>query len=155
MSDAAFNGAVDMAALLQASTGKAGIKMEVKKEAADGFWSNVWLKGPFVASYWGGRAAATQMLSTAFQAGANWNETHWNDAKFEKLLSQAKSETDEAKRKPMIWSLQEILSTQGGALIPAFKDWVQASNKKVGGLTPHGGFDMDNGLICEKGWMKA
>lgn len=154
-SDAAFNGAVDMATLLQASCAKADIKMDVKKEPADGFWANVWLKGAFVGSYWGGRAAATQMLAVAYKAGANWNETHWNDAKFEKLLAEARAEIDEAKRKPMIWSLQEILSTQGGALIPAFKDWVQASNKKVGGLTPHGGFDMDNGLICEKGWMKA
>src|SRR5208283_5125373 len=54
-SDAAFNGAVDMATLLQADAAKAGIKLEVKKEPADGFWDNVWLKGPFVESYWGGR----------------------------------------------------------------------------------------------------
>ena len=44
-SDAAFNGAVDMATLLQASAAKAGIKIDVKKEPADGFWDNVWLKG--------------------------------------------------------------------------------------------------------------
>lgn len=154
-SEAAFNGATDMATLLQASVGKAGIKMDVKKEAADGFWANVWLKGPFVGSYWGGRAAATQMMAIAYKAGANWNETHWNDAKFEKLLADSRSETNEAKRKTYIWAMQEMLSTQGGALIPAFKDWVTANTKKVGGITPHGGFDMDNGLVCEKAWMKA
>ena len=55
-SDAAFNGAVDMATLVQADAAKAGIRMDVKKEPADGFWDNVWLKGPFVESYWGGRA---------------------------------------------------------------------------------------------------
>ena len=154
-SEAAFNGAVNMGALLQASTSKAGIKMDVKAEPADGFWSNVWLKGPFVGSYWGGRAAATQMLGVCYKAGANWNETHWNDAKFEKLLGDARAETDEAKRKKYIWDCQEILSTQGGALIPAFKDWVSANTKKVGGITPHSGFDMDNGLVCEKAWMKA
>ena len=65
-SDAAFNGAVDEGALLQASAAKAGIKVDLKKEPADGFWDNVWLKGAFVSSYWGGRAAATQMLSVAF-----------------------------------------------------------------------------------------
>ena len=67
-SDAAFNGAVDEGALLQASASKAGIKVDLKKEPADGFWDNVWLKGAFVSSYWGGRAAATQMLSVAFAA---------------------------------------------------------------------------------------
>lgn len=155
VSDAAFNGAVSMGELVQNSCSKAGIKMDVKKEAADGFWSNVWLKGAFVASYWGGRAAATQMLATAYKAGANWNETHWNDAKFEQLLAGARAETSEEKRKPMIYDMQEILATQGGALIPAFKDWLDGYSKKVGGLTPHGGFDMDNGYVCEKAWMKA
>ena len=89
-SDAAFNGAVDQGALFQASAAKAGIKVDVKKEPADGFFDNVWLKGAFVGSYWGGRPAATQMLAVAFQAGAPWNETHWNDAKFEKLLADAR-----------------------------------------------------------------
>ena len=154
-SEAAFNGAVNMATLLQASCAQAGIKMDVKQEPADGFWSNVWLKGAFVGSYWGGRAAATQMLGVCYKAGANWNETHWNDAKFEKLLADARSETNEEKRKKYIWDCQEILSTQGGALIPAFRDWVQASAKKVGGISPHGGFDMDNGMVCEKAWIKA
>ena len=38
-----------------------------------------------------------------------------------------------------------MLNEQGGAIIPVFKDWLDAHNEKVGGHTPHGGFDMDNG----------
>jgi peptide/nickel transport system substrate-binding protein len=154
-SDAAFAGAVDMGTLLQASANKAGIKMQLKKEPADGFWDNVWLKGAFVSSYWGGRAAATRMLSVAFAAGAPWNETHWNNEKFEKLLADARGETDEAKRKPYIWEMQAMLNEQGGAIIPVFKDWLDAHLDKVGGHTPHGGFDMDNGYIMQKAWIKA
>jgi peptide/nickel transport system substrate-binding protein len=154
-SDAAFNGAVDMATLFQANAQAAGVKVDVKKEPGDGFWSNVWLKGAFVGSYWGGRAAATQMLAVAYKAGAPWNESAWNDATFEKLLADARAETDEAKRKGYIWSMQEILSTRGGAIIPVFRDWVQGVGKNVGGITPHGGFDMCNGYVCEKAWLKA
>ena len=154
VSDAAFNGAVDQGALFQASAAKAGIKVDLKKEPADGFFDNVWLKGPFVGSYWGGRPAATQMLAVAFQAGAPWNETHWNDPKFEKLLARARAETDEAKRKPHIWEMQAILNERGGALIPVFRDWLDGHSEKVGGHTPHGGFDMDNGWIMEKAWIK-
>jgi peptide/nickel transport system substrate-binding protein len=154
-SDAAFNGAVDEGALLQASAAKAGIKIDLKKEPADGFWDNVWLKGAFVSSYWGGRAAATQMLSVAYEANATWNETHWKNEKFEKLLADARSETDEAKRKPYIWEMQKMLNEDGGAIIPVFRDWLDAHNEKVGGHTPHGGFDMDNDLIMEKAWIKA
>ena len=92
---------------------KAGIKVDLKKEPADGFWDNVWLKGAFVSSYWGGRAAATQMLSVAYAANAPWNETHWNNEKFEKLLADARGETDEAKRKPYIWEMQAMLQRAG------------------------------------------
>ena len=155
VSDAAFNGAVDEGALFQASAAQAGIKVDLKKEPADGFWDNVWLKGAFVGSYWGGRAAATQMLSVAFAAGAPWNESHWKNDKFEKLLADARSETDEAKRKPYIWEMQKMLQEEGGAIIPVFRDWLDAHSDKVGGHTPHGGFDMDNGMIMEKAFLKA
>jgi len=155
VSDSVFNGAVDMAQLMQASCAAAGIKMDIKKEPADGFWDNVWLKGGYVASYWGGRAAATQMLDVAYGAKAPWNETHWNNEKFEKLLADARGEVDEAKRKPYIWEMQKMLHDDGGAIIPVFRDWLDAHHEKVGGHTPHGGFDMDNGYILEKAWIKA
>ena len=154
-SEAAFAGAVDMGTLVQSSGSKAGLKIELKKEPADGFWDNVWLKGAFVESYWGGRAAATQMLSVAYGAGAPWNETHWKNDKFEKLLADAKSETDEAKRKGYIWEMQAMLHEDGGAIIPVFRDWIDAHHDNVGGHTPHGGFDMDNGYILDKAFIKA
>jgi len=155
VSESVFNGAVDMAQLMQASCNAAGVKMDIKKEPADGFWDNVWLKGAYVASYWGGRAAATQMLDVAYGAKAPWNETHWKNEKFEKLLADARGEVDEAKRKPYIWEMQAMLHEEGGAIIPVFRDWLDAHNDKVGGHTPHGGFDMDNGYILEKAWLKA
>jgi peptide/nickel transport system substrate-binding protein len=154
-SDAAFNGAVDMAALFQQSAGKCGLKMDLKKEPADGFWDNVWLKGPCVTSYWGGRAAATQMLAVAYGPDAPWNESHYKDAKFDSLLTEARAEIDETKRKAMIWEMQALLHDGGSTIVPAFRDWLDGNSKKVGGHTPHGGFDMDNGMIAEKAWLKA
>jgi peptide/nickel transport system substrate-binding protein len=154
-SDAAFAGAVDMAILFQESAAKAGIKLDVKKEPADGFWDNVWLKGPCVTSYWGGRAAATQMLAVAYGPGAPWNESHYANPKFAELLTAARAETNEAKRKEQIWEMQALLHDDGATIVPAFRDWLDGNSKKIGGHTPHGGFDMDNGYIVEKAWIKA
>jgi peptide/nickel transport system substrate-binding protein len=154
-SDAAFDGAVNEGTLLQASAAKAGIKVEVKKEPADGFWDNVWLKAPFITSYWGGRPAATQMLGVAYKSDAPWNDTHWKNEKFDKLLADARMETGEAKRKEYIWAMQEMLHEDGGAVIPCFRDWLDAHSSKVGGHTPHAGFDFDNGRLAEKAWLKA
>ena len=154
-SEAAFNGAVDQGVLVQASAAKAGIKVDVKKVPADGFWSNVWLKAPFCESYWAGRPAATQMLAVAYKSDAPWNECAYKSAKFDGLLSSARSELDEAKRKTYIWDMQELLHTEGGNMVPAFRDWLDAHSSKVGGHTPHNGFDMDNGRFAEKAWLKA
>ena len=154
-SDAAFNGAIDMAILFRANAGKSAIPIEVATEPADGYFEKVWLKGQFVASYWAGRPAATQMLGLAYKSGAPWNETHWTNAQFDAMLTDAQAETDEAKRKSLIGDMQAMISGAGGSLIPCFRDWLDAHSKKVGGHTPHSGFDMDNGRIAEKAFMLA
>ena len=51
--------------------------------------------------------------------------------------------------------MQAILNARGGALIPVFRDWLDAHNQKVGGHTPHGGYDMNNGWIMEDAWLKS
>ena len=154
-SDAAFGGAVDMAVLFQANAANAGIQIGIKREPADGYWDNVWLKGAFITSYWGGRPAATQMLAIDFRSDAVWNETHWRNPRFDALLASARAELDEAKRRVPIYEMQAMLHDDGGALIPAFRDWLDAHTDRVGGHTPHSGFDMDNGRICEKAWLKS
>ncbi|MCB1340959.1 MAG: twin-arginine translocation signal domain-containing protein, partial [Pseudooceanicola sp.] len=53
--DGAFPGAVEAAQLFQESAKAAGIPLEIKREPNDGYWSEVWNKQPFCASYWGGR----------------------------------------------------------------------------------------------------
>jgi peptide/nickel transport system substrate-binding protein len=154
-SEAAFDGATGLAALWAANASKAGVKADVKKSPVEGFWENVWLKEPFVESYWRSGPAATQILSAAYAASAALNETHWKNDKFEKLLSDAKSETDEAKRKPYIWEMQGIMRDDGGAIIPFFRDWIDAHRDNVGGHNPHGGFELDNGYILDKAFIKS
>jgi len=154
-SDAAFPGAVDVALLFQASASRAGVKIDVRKEPVDGFWSRVWLKGAFVESCWAGRAGATHMLADVYRAGAPLNETRWSDDRFESLLAGAVAETDEARRRTAIWEMQALLHDDGGAIIPVFRDWLDAHHDSVGGLTPHGGFELDNGAVLAKAFLKA
>lgn len=154
-SDAAFVGAVDMALLLQASARKAGIDVQVKKEPADGYWDNVWLKAPFSISYWNGRPAATELLGIPYKSDAAWNETHWRNEAFDKLLANAKAETDTAKRKTYIWEMQRMLHDDGGALIPVFSDFLDGYSVKVKGQSPHTMFDLCNSRVCEKVWLES
>lgn len=152
-SDAAFNGAVDAARLFQANAKAAGVAFEVKAEPVDGFYRDVWLKVPFCESYWAARPAATQMFSTAYRSDAAWNETEWKVPTFDKLLADAKEEIDPDKRRPMINDLQRMVHDDGGAVIPVFKDWVDAAVGKVKGYQPHHMFDLCNGRAAEKVWI--
>ncbi len=77
IADAAFTGAVDAATLYKEHLAKAGITLNVQREPADGYWSNVWLVKPFCGSYWGGRPTADLMMSVAYQSDAAWNESFW------------------------------------------------------------------------------
>ncbi len=90
--------AVDAAVLYKEHAARAGIEVNLIREPADGYWSNVWLKKPFVAVSWSGRATEDWMFSTAYAAGVAWNDSHWNNERFNRLLVEARAELDEGKR---------------------------------------------------------
>jgi peptide/nickel transport system substrate-binding protein len=95
------------------------------------------------------------MLAVGYKSDAPWNDSAWRVPAFDKLLGDARAELNEAKRKDYIWAMQAMLHSDGGVVIPVFKDWIDAHSIKVGGHTPHNGFDLCNGHICEKAWLKA
>lgn len=154
VSDAAFNGAVDAAQLYQASAKGAGININVVQEPADGYWSNVWLKKPFCASYFSGRATEDWMFATAYEAGVPWNDTQWDEPRFQELLLLARAELDSNKRREMYHEMQQILRDDGGAIIPMFANYVQALSTKVAtGDTVGNLWQMDNARMAERWWM--
>ena len=130
-SDAAFAGAVNAAVLYAERAAKAGIKINVVREPSDGYWANVWMKKPFVASYWGGRPLADWMYATAYSDGAPWNESFWSNDKFNKMLLAARSEVDETKRHAMYADMQAIVANEGGTIIPVFANYVTGLSDKV------------------------
>ncbi len=124
IADAAFTGAVDAATLYKEHLAKAGITLDVRREPADGYWSNVWMVKPFCGSYWGGRPTADLMLSVAYQSDAAWNESFWKREAFDQLLKQARAELDTGKRKQMYHDLQLMVHEDGGEVIPMFNNFL-------------------------------
>jgi peptide/nickel transport system substrate-binding protein len=129
--DAAYAGAVDAAVLYKEHAAKAGITINVVREANDGYWSNVWMKKPWVASYWGGYSTEDTMFSTGYSPGAAWNDTQFNNEAFNKLLVQARAELDEAKRREMYREMQRILRDEGGVIVPMFANAVTARTDAI------------------------
>ena len=157
-SNAAFEGAVDAAQLMQASMAGTGINLNVIQEPADGYWSNVWLKKSFCACYWSGRATEDWMFSTAYEAGVPWNDSQWDEkdsARFQELLITARAELDSEARKGQYFEMQQILRDEGGVIIPMFANYVQAVNNRIHSPETVGNlWQMDNGRMAER-WSQA
>jgi len=152
--NAAFGGAVDAAQLYQASAKAAGININVVQEPDDGYWSNVWLKKPWCACYWSGRATEDWMFSTAYESGVPWNDTSWENARFQELLLTARAELDSGKRKDMYTEMQMLMSTEGGTVIPMYANYVDAHSTKLANSGTIGNvFQMDSSRMMERWWF--
>lgn len=154
-SEAAFAGAVDAATLYKEHAAKAGININVVREPSDGYWSNVWMKKPWCAVYWGGRPTADWMFSTAYAAGAPWNDSFWEHERFNKLLVEARAELDEAKRAEMYTEMQSIVRDEGGVVVPLFNNYVMALSKNVGHEPMGNNWSLDGFRAVERWWLKS
>jgi len=152
---AVFPGAVDAALLYQGSAAKAGINIEVKREPADGYWDNVWGKVPFAASAGVGRPTQDMFYSLMLQSKAVWNETRFFNDKFDRMLVQARGELDIDKRKKLYADMGQIVRDEGGAIIPMFQDFIDATGPHVGGWTTDGNNQLMNGYALSKCWLQS
>ena len=155
VSEGAFSGATDSGQIFQESLAQAGIKMDLKRVSGDGYWDNVWLKVPFCAVYWGNRPTIDNQLTSTFGGGLGnpWNDTHFVNDEFTKLLVGARVELDQTKRAQMYARCQELIAQTSGMINFAVQDYLDAHVTKLQGLTPSGRYDLGDGRIAEKGWF--
>jgi peptide/nickel transport system substrate-binding protein len=151
--DAAFAGAVDAAVLYKEHAAKAGITINVIREPNDGYWSNVWMKKGWSACYWGGRPTADWMFATAYEAGVAWNDTYWDNKKFNELLVKARVELDEAKRAEMYREMQVLVRDEGGVVVPMFANYVSAGTTDLAHDQVAGNWDLDGMKAMERWWF--
>ncbi|MEO9338362.1 ABC transporter substrate-binding protein [Mesorhizobium sp. SB112] len=153
VSEAAFPGCIDAAVLYKEQAAKAGININIVREADDGYWENVWLKKPFSGVDWYGRATCDWLFSTVLAADAPWNSTHWKNPRFNELLIEARAETDQDKRAAQYAEMQQIVHDDGGMLTLAFVNWNYGMSKKIGHGTIGGIFPCDNLRMTERWWL--
>lgn len=149
----AFAGAIEAAVLYAEHAAPAGITINVVREAADGYWENVWLKKPFAAVDWFGRATVDWLFSTIYTSTAPWN-AGWSNARFDELHALARAETDDAKRTAYYAEMQQIVHDEGNILTVAFVDWRNGISNKIGYDQVGGLMPLDNMRICERWWRK-
>lgn len=152
--DSVLPGAVDMCVLYSEQAKGAGINIKAVREPNDGYWSNVWLKKPFVFVKWGARPTPDNMFTLAYKADAAWNESHWQNERFNELLLQAKKELDQARRTEMYAEMCTLAKDDGGTVIPMFTNFVYARRKNVAhGPNLASSWELDGGRGYHRWWF--
>ena len=94
------------------------------------------------------------MFATAYEAGVPWNESHWDDPRFQELLYAGRKELDSAKRRVIYHEMQEILSTRGSSVIPMYANYVDAASSGLAhGDSIGNNFQMDGSRMAERWWF--
>ncbi len=150
-----FSTTFEMCLMLQRECSKVGLELEVNQVPSDGYWGSTWLKSPMHVGSWNMRPTANLMMSIAFAGDAPWNESRWKDDRFDKLLSEARSELDPAKRYEMNCEMQKLCSNGSGVIIPAHSAYIDAKATNLKGfprvpLGPFGAME-----FAENAWLDA
>lgn len=154
VAEIAWAGAVESCVLYKEHAKSAGIDINVVKVPNDGFWNSVWQKKPLLTSGWGARPTPDLILSLVYSGGAPWNESHWQNDRFDELLVQARAELNEQVRAEMYYEMQSILRDDGPAIIPAFNNFVSARRSNVHhGPTISSAYDLDGYKAFERWWF--
>jgi peptide/nickel transport system substrate-binding protein len=134
-STAVGTGGVESANLFAEQARAAGVRVRVSKKDSATFYGDNYLSWPFAQDFWNTRQYIPQVAQCAVK-GAPYNECHFYDKTFAKLVKDASKELDKAKRDDMLKQAQKIEYDTGGYIIWGFKNQVDAYSNRVRGLVP-------------------
>lgn len=130
----------------------AGFDIEVQTMPHATYLDQVWLKGGFYVGFYNMQPTADAIFSLLYTSTAAWNETKWNNAQFDSLISQARSTLDETKRADLYGQAQTLMAQEVPTVIPVFFDLLGGRRDYVENfvLNPRGAvFDLD------RAWLSA
>jgi peptide/nickel transport system substrate-binding protein len=147
--------ALDSAMMIQQAAKQAGVDINVRRVPADGYWTTYWMKYPMTYGSILPRPTLDLLYTQFFRSNANWNESGWKNEQFDQLLTQARRERDEAKRKQMYGDMQVIVAQQGRVGIPAFISFLDGYDKRLAGLGSIPTGPMMGFTFAENVWWNA
>jgi peptide/nickel transport system substrate-binding protein len=112
---------------------KAGVAVTLDQVPGDQYYTAKYLNAPFAQSAWTARPLITQFAQTLLST-APYNETHWKNPAFDKLVTRARRTLDAKRRKALFVDAQTLLWDDGGYIIWGFRDFIDAYASKVHGL---------------------
>ncbi|SFJ85062.1 ABC transporter substrate-binding protein [Bradyrhizobium sp. cf659] len=115
----------------------AGFRINVQTMPHATYLDQVWKKGNFYVGFYNMQPTADAIFNLLYTSNAAWNETRWNNADFDTVISAARVETDEAKRTALYAKAQDMMNADVPSVISAFFDLLAAQRAYVDGYVLH------------------
>jgi peptide/nickel transport system substrate-binding protein len=128
-------GMVGAASIFATQAAGAGVKTKVVAQTSSDYFARTYAKAAFSLTYW----QYLPYLTTVSQAtlkGAPFNETYFDDPKYNSLYQQAISTLDEKKRTEIIHEMLQIDWEESGYIIPYFYPVIDGLRENVHGVVP-------------------
>jgi peptide/nickel transport system substrate-binding protein len=131
---AVATGTVAMATVLAAQAKAAGVTVRLSNVPAGTFFGPNYLKWPLAQDYYNYYPYLAQVAESMLKASP-FNETHTDNARYTNLYNQANATASPSLRKEIIHEMQNYDFNEGGYIIPAFIDVLDAYSEKIIGYT--------------------
>ncbi|CCD83713.1 putative ABC transporter (Substrate binding component) [Bradyrhizobium sp. ORS 285] len=115
----------------------AGFRINVQTMPHATYLDQVWKKGNFYVGFYNMQSTADAVFKLLYTSDAAWNETRWNNARFDEIVNAARSETDDANRAALYARAQTMMSEEVPSVIPVFFDILAAQRSYVEGYQLH------------------
>ncbi len=129
-------GATALAQVFKEQAAQAGVEVNLIIGPASEHWDNVWLKQSFAGSGWNMRHPG-EGLTIAHRSNSAYPETHWYRDDYDAILDAANTEPDLEKRTALYKQAAQMLTEEGGSIIPLFQQSIVAMRSNCTGYTPH------------------
>jgi peptide/nickel transport system substrate-binding protein len=132
---AAATGMVSMATVLAEQAKAAGVTIKISNVPSSTFFGKNYLSWTFSQDFYNFSPYLAQVAQSMLPASP-FNETHTNNPTLNNLYKQANATLNESTRKQIEYEMQQFDFTQGGYIIPAYIDALDAYSTKITGYTP-------------------
>ena len=131
---AVATGTVAMATVLAAQAKAAGVTVKLSNVPAGTFFGPDYLKWSFSQDYYNYYPYLAQVAESMLKASP-FNETHTDNARYTSLYNQANATASPSLRKEIITEMQNFDFNEGGYIIPAYIDVLDAYSDTITGYT--------------------
>jgi len=131
----AATGMVSMATVLAEQAKAAGVTIKLSNVPSSTFFGKNYLSWTFSQDFYNFSPYLAQVAQSMLPTSP-FNETHTDNSTLNSLYKQANATLSESTRKQIEYEMQQFDFNQGGYIIPAFIDALDAYSTKITGYSP-------------------